>query len=141
MIPRILTSQHAQEIIQGFLWGFLALYNGSMYILGVISETDWNRITGPHGVAFIAIVAVAVLWANGLATRKAEDKRRTSEAEAASNSRAELLKALKDSIDSNHDLTKQCIRAIEKQTAATAALDKTIQHHTTFLSDKFESTR
>ena len=142
MIPRILTSQHGQDILQGCLWGILAIYNGAAAMLAVISEADWERITGPHGVAFIAVVAVVVLWANGIATRKAEDKRRAEEIASANASRAELLKALNESIESNNDLTKQCIRAIEKNTAATIAFEKTMQHHTTFLSDKFEqSTR
>jgi hypothetical protein len=139
MIPRILTSQHGQDILQGCLWGILAIYNGASALIAVISEADWNRITGPHGVAFIAVVAVVVLWANGIATRKAEDKRRAEEIASANAARAELLKALKESIDSNNDLTKQCIRAIECQKAATQAMDKTIQHHTTFLADKIES--
>jgi hypothetical protein len=142
MIPRILTSQHTQDVIQGILWGVLALYNGAAAFVAVISEADWNRITGPHGVAFLSIIAVVVLWGNGIASRKAEDKRRAEEIASANASRAELLKALNESIESNNDLTKQCIRAIEKQTAATQAMDKTMQHHTTFLSDKFEqSTR
>jgi len=139
MIPRILTSQHGQDILQGCLWGILAIYNGAAAMLAVISEADWNRALGPHGVAFISIVAVIVLWANGIATRKAEDKRRAEEIASANASRAELLEALKESIQSNQGLTERCIAAVEKQTAATVAMDKTIQHHTTFLTDKFEA--
>ncbi len=139
MIPRILTSQHGQDILQGCLWGILAIYNGAAAMLAVISEADWNRALGPHGVAFISIVAVVVMWDSGRRDRKAENTRRQDEIASANASRAELLKALKESIDSNNDLTKQCIRAIECQKAATQAMDKTIQHHTTFLADKIES--
>ena len=138
MIPRILTSQHTQDVIQGILWGMLALYNGASALLAVITEADWNRALGPHGVAFLAVIAVVVLWGNGIATRKAEDKRRAEEIASANASRAELLSALKESIDGNHELTKQCIKAIEKQTAATIAMEKTMQSHTVFLADKIE---
>ncbi len=89
-------------------------------------------------MAFIAVVAVVVLWANGLATRKAEDKRRAEEIASANASRAELLKTLKESIDSNNDLTKQCIRAIEKQTSATDAMNRTIQYHYKDLAEKID---
>jgi hypothetical protein len=120
------------------LWGILAVYNGVGYAFGIITEADWDRITGPHGVAFISVIAVIILWTNGLLNRKAEDKRRTQETADANAARSDLLKALNAATDSNASLTKQCIKAIEQNTAAVQAFDKTCQRNTVFLAEKIE---
>ena len=69
---------------------------------------------------------------------KNEDKRRTKEEDAREARNGELLKALHKADESNKELTSKCITAIEKQTAATVAFDKTVQHHTTFICEKIE---
>jgi hypothetical protein len=135
---RLITSQHFTDLAQGMLWGILAVYNGAATFIAIITEADWNRITGPHGVAFISVIAVIILWSNGIMTRKAEDKRRAQEIKDANNARADLLKALEASTASNNALTSQCIHAIERNTAAVQAFDKTCQRNTVFLAEKIE---
>ena len=138
MIPRILTSQHAQEIIQGFLWGFLALYNGTLYVVGIISDADWARMTGPHGVAFIAVAAVIVLWANGLRKERAEDRRREREEKAREERNAQLIAALDKATETNHQLTIDAIKQQADTAKAIGRMDNTIKHNHNDICDRLD---
>ncbi len=55
----IAQSQTFQNIVEGSILSMLSVF-------AIISETDWQRVTGPHGVAFVAIAAVIVLWGSGI---------------------------------------------------------------------------
>ena len=101
--------------IEAIILGLALGWNTMSYYAQIISERDWQRMTGPHGVAFIAVVAAVVLWLNKISSDKSrakelseqdskEDKRREAEelnkekrhAEtlAASHEYAESMKAL-----------------------------------------------
>ena len=103
-------------------------------------DEDWIKITGPHGVAFIAVCAVVVLWFNKLTGEKSrskelaaqmerEDERREAEERnkekrheenlAASREYAEGMKALavesmKTTIVVNHTL-KDLIKELKNR--------------------------
>lgn len=50
------------HLVEGFL---LAILTGSQFglaMLDAISTQDWERLTGPHGVAFVACLSTMVLW-------------------------------------------------------------------------------
>ena len=136
---RIISSIHAHDILQGCLWMFLAMYNGTMYFIGLISDADWNRMTGPHGVAFIAVAAVIVLWANGLRKEKAESVRRDREEAAREARNKELIAALEQSTRSNHQLTVDAIVQQGRTAEAIGRMDRTIKHHHTDLAERIES--
>jgi uncharacterized membrane protein YcjF (UPF0283 family) len=90
--------------LEAVILGLALGWNGAAYLIALISESDWQRLTGPHGVAFIAVVAVVVLWLNKLSSDKArakelatiekkEDARRMAEEAARELRHAESLKA------------------------------------------------
>ena len=64
MPHRLLTLQAAlSHLIEGAI---LAVLTGSQFglaLVDAITTQDWERLTGPHGVAFVACMATLVLWA------------------------------------------------------------------------------
>jgi hypothetical protein len=114
--------------------------------LAIISEQDWNRMTGPHGVAFIAVAAVIVLWANGLRKERLEQKRRDEEAlrhearrqedEANREKRhKEAMSMQSANADRIMDITVESIKAQGHSAQAIASIDSTIKR----LSDELSS--
>lgn len=70
VIPQFLCNA-VEAVILGAALG----WNTFWLHASLISDDDWAKITGPHGVAFIAVVAVIVLWINKIGA----DKTRASE--------------------------------------------------------------
>ena len=138
MPHRIISSIHAHDVLQGVLWSFLAAYNGAMYFIGLISDADWNRMTGPHGVAFIAVAAVIVLWANGLRKEKAEDRRRDREEQAREARNNQIIAALDQATQTNHELTVDSIRQQGLTAQAIGRMDNTIKRHHIEICEKLE---
>jgi hypothetical protein len=104
--------------------------------LAIISETDWSRITGPHGVAFVAIAAVIVLWASGIRKDKREDERRTKEENAREGRHSESIAIQKDNAEKLVALTVENIKACGHVTQAIHSMDRTIQQLTHELGDR-----
>lgn len=140
-MPQRLLQPAFTNTVEGLVLTFLATFNGGVAALQMISDGDWTRINGPHGVSFLAVCAVIILWSRSIVKERNEDKRRTREEIAREARNAELLTALKAADKSNKDLTERCIQAIERQTAATVAFNSTIQHHTSFICEKIEESR
>lgn len=97
--------------IEAVLLGALLGWNGFWYHASLISDADWNKLTGPHGVAFLAVCAVIVLWANKVLTDRhrakdlaiqdqKEDIRREIEERNKEKRHAESLAASRDYADS-----------------------------------------
>lgn len=126
--------------IEAVILGIALGWNWFCYQAAIISDEDWSKITGPHGVAFIAVCAVVVLWFNKLTGEKSrskelaaqmerEDERREAEERnkekrheenlAASREYAEGMKALavesmKTTIVVNHTL-KDLIKELKNR--------------------------
>lgn len=49
--------------IECAILSLLALTQGVLAVAEAITAEDWQRVTGPHGVAFVACVSTLVLWA------------------------------------------------------------------------------
>lgn len=110
-------------------------------MLAIISDQDWQRMTGPHGVAFIAVLAVIVLWANGLRKEKAEISRRQAEEiraearrvadEAALEKRhTETMTMQRENADKLMQLTVESIKAQGHTSQAIISIDSTIKRLT-----------
>lgn len=112
-------------LLEGALFGFLTLYNGTQTLCSIISSEDWSRITGPHGVAFIACAAVVVLWLNGLRREQREDKRREGEETKREERHAETLTLQKENSSKLIELNVEQIKA---QALATAAMTDLKEH-------------
>ena len=148
MPPRIhIVSSALYHAIEGGVLGLLALTNGVQYLVGVISESDWQRITGPHAFLFGLIIAVLVLWNSGR-VREANEKKRQERQEILENERrekeekarddrhAELVKTQRENAESLKALTVESIKAVAKSTHAIETLDRNIQRLTIATTEK-----
>lgn len=75
--------QLAEAVFLGAAFG----WNTFWFHAALISDADWSKITGPHGVAFIAVCAVIVLWSNKMLS----DRNRAKELAAHDRTRAKEL--------------------------------------------------
>jgi hypothetical protein len=67
MIPRFIhIGDWLSHVTEGFFLVGMAGYSGLVFIAQLISEQDWDRITGPSGVAFVSSLATLVLWGTGV---------------------------------------------------------------------------
>jgi len=59
---RLLPHAAIHHLFEGAILGILAGYQMGLALLDAITAQDWERLTGPHGVAFAACLSVIVLW-------------------------------------------------------------------------------
>lgn len=115
-------------VAEGAVLIYLSVANGWHYVASIFSDEDWNRITGPHGVAFISLAAVVVLWGNGIRRERNEERRREIEEAKREKRHAELVNLQKENAEKLTDLTVQAIitqgKAAEALRDLTKALDK-----------------
>lgn len=107
-------------ILEGFLLALIACYKGGIIVGLIISDTDWSKITGPHGVAFLAVIAVIVLWGNGLRRERNEELRRSNEEIRREKRHAETIAMQRENSDKLIALTAKSIKA---QAHVTASID------------------
>ena len=89
-----LVTQTLGFIFEAIALGFLTVWQGLSAIASLISNEDWDRITGPHGVAFVACAACLVLWLNAVNRDRKEDKRRIAEDAAKERRHEDSIRAL-----------------------------------------------
>jgi hypothetical protein len=66
---------HLGSAFEAIVIGIIAGWKiAEAFVLG-ITEQDWSRLIGPHGFTVGLILAVIVLWGNGVADRLAQRKR------------------------------------------------------------------
>ena len=126
------------QTYEGLILAALALANGVSYALAVISDADWDRITGPHGFLFGAVVAIGILWNAGRVREKNESARRDKEEAAREARHAELVATNKANAESLKALTVESIKAQGKATHAIETMDRNIQRLTIEVADKIQ---
>lgn len=114
----------------------LAVTQGFQYAVGMITEADWVKFTGPHGFLFGAIIAIGVLWNAGRIREKNESVRRDKEETAREGRHAELVATNKENAESLKALTVEAIKAQGKATYAVEKMDSNIQRLTIELADR-----
>lgn len=105
--------------IEGFTLLTLATWSGSNALATVVSEDDWTKITGPHGVAFIAVAAVIVLWTSRVLSERRSEKSQNDR-------HKELIAVNRENADDLKELQKQTtdalIRSASHQAESAAAM-------------------
>lgn len=129
-------SAEISHFFEGVLLATVALIQGGQTALGVISEADWLKFTGPHGFLFGAIIAIGVLWNSGRVREKNETTRRDKEELAREARHAELVLTNKHNAESLMKLTVESILAQGKATRAVEAMDSNIQRLTHELAER-----
>ena len=62
------------HMIEAILLGLALGVNGASYVAELITEGDWQKMTGPHGGMFLLAIAVIALWLNKISDDKARAK-------------------------------------------------------------------
>ena len=134
-------------VLEGITLAGLAAWQGGQAVAVAISEQDWQKAFGPNGVAFVAVIAVVVLWGALLTfihrSKKDSELRRKEELEARANEDAARERRHKEIMDLQNkngsdlkDLTAESIKANMRGTFAVETLAKNLQALTCDLADR-----
>lgn len=126
--------------IEAILLGLAVGYHGARYLGTLISEGDWQKMTGPHGGMFLLAIAVVALWLNKVSGDKArakaiaiqdekEDKRRLEEEANKEKRHAETLAA-------SHEYAYQMKALAVESMKVTMKVDHTLAELTKELSSR-----
>jgi len=128
------------HIAEGTVLTSLAVWQGAQSFYLGLTESDWSKLTGPHGVAFAAVIAVIVLWAALLAyiskSRKEELAARTVEDAARERRHIELMNTQTAHAEKLIELTSQSITANINGTHAIETLSRNMQCLTMEIKDR-----
>lgn len=76
-----------------------------------LTETDWNRLVGPHGFTVGLILAVIVLWATAMRREACETKRREAEEAARDKRHQDTIRMQRDNANDLKSITVESIKA------------------------------
>jgi len=110
MPHRLLDMPPINHFIEAAILGLALGWNAFSFHLASISDEDWSKITGPNGVAFVAVMAVVVLWITRIGDAKKEDQRRAKEEESREKRHAELVATNRENAESLKALTVESMK-------------------------------
>jgi hypothetical protein len=118
----------------------LAIWQGAESVYLGIVESDWSKLTGPHGVAFAAVIAVIVLWGALLGyiskSRKEELAARAKDDAAGERRHIEMRDTQAAHAERLIQLTAQSITANINGTHALETLSRNMQYLTAEIKDR-----
>jgi hypothetical protein len=127
MTPKYTAVYSFAGIAEAAILSVLAAKSGYVYLMSAIGNDDWSRITGPNGVAFIAVIAVIVLWANGLRRERNEERRREKEEINREKRHGESIGLQRENAKTLIDLNVQSIKAQVTTSSEIRALRKELE--------------
>ena len=110
-------------------------------LIAVISNEDWEKITGPHGLVFVLICGLIVVWTKSVKDDSARE-RRHRESIAAQEEHFKSLMAI--NAKTSNDLSVLTVAATKAQMTATGAIvsmDNNIVRLTNEISDNTKNTQ
>lgn len=112
--------------------GFLASWQGT---LALISSDDWNRITGPHGLVFVLIIGLIVLWTKSVRDDSARERRHKETIKSQQDNFKALLDLNGKTADDLRVLTVASTKAQMTSTNAIISMDHNIVRLTNEIAD------
>jgi hypothetical protein len=110
-----LTGDIFSRCIECSILSLLAVCQGLEVFASVITENDWEKLTGPHALAFASTIATLVLWATGVVVvrrlrldslaREARDRKDALEREI--RDRSDRAKWFRDLMESNREFSNK----------------------------------
>jgi hypothetical protein len=130
------------HVFEGAVLSAFAAYQGSRAYMAEISDKDWDRMTGPHALAFAAVTAVLVLWATlvGYIYRSAkEQKKQKILDDAATDKRhQDQLEQQREAFEALTDIHTKTVEGLIKSNHAIEKLAKNIEYLTVAVIDQKE---
>lgn len=113
--------------------GTLALWQG---LSTLISSDDWNRITGPHGLVFVLLIGLIVVWTKSVRDDAARERRHRETIAAQEKHFATLIKMNGENANDLKALTVASTKAQMTATNAVISMDHNIIRLTNELADQ-----
>ena len=95
-MPHRIVTQNCGTLLEALLLGIASVYQITSSAVVALTEQDWTRLMGPQGFTVGLLLAVVVLWGNGVCNRKAELKRREQEEKAREKRHVETIGLQRD---------------------------------------------
>jgi hypothetical protein len=112
--------------------GFLAVWQG---MATLISNDDWSRITGPHGLVFVLIIGLIVVWTKSVRDDAARERRHRETIKTQQDHFNALLELNEKTADDLKVLTVASTKAQMSATNAIISMDHNIIRLTNEMSD------
>lgn len=131
LVPYITTPFVAA--IDIFTLGFLAIWQG---LATLISSDDWNKITGPHGLVFVLIIGLIVVWTKSVRDDAARERRHKETIQSQQQHFNSLIEMNEKTANDLKILTVASTKAQMSATNAIISMDHNIIRLTNELSDQ-----
>jgi hypothetical protein len=105
-------------LIEAALLGLAAGYKVAEATCLALTEQDWSKLLGPQGFTVGLILAVIVLWGNGIARERNETKRREKEEASREARHKETLRLQRENSEKLMNLSVEAIKAKGMMVAA-----------------------
>lgn len=97
----------------------LAVWQGLATLVALVSAEDWEKITGPHGLVFVLICGLIVVWTKSVRDDAAKERRHK---ETISTQQAHFKALLDLNEKGSEDLKVLTVASTKAQMAATNAI-------------------
>jgi hypothetical protein len=105
-------------LVEAALLGLAAGYKVAEATCLALTEQDWSKLLGPQGFTVGLILAVIVLWGNGIARERNETKRREKEEASREARHKETLSLQRENSEKLMNLSVEAIKAKGMMVAA-----------------------
>jgi hypothetical protein len=105
-------------LVEAALLGLAAGYKVAEATCLALTEQDWSKLLGPQGFTVGLILAVIVLWGNGIARERNETKRREKEEASREARHKETLRLQRENSEKLMNLSVEAIKAKGMMVAA-----------------------
>jgi hypothetical protein len=125
-------------IIDVTVLGALALWQG---LSTLISADDWSKITGPHGLVFVLIIGLIVVWTKSVRDDAARERRHRESIKTQEEHFTSLLTLNAKTADDLKVLTVASTKAQINSTNAIISMDRNIIRLTNVIDDNARATQ
>ena len=119
----------------------LAVYSGVNAIASIISSEDWDKITGPHGLVFVLICALIVVWTKSVKDDNARERRHREVIAVQEEHFKALLKLNEKTSSDLRILTVAATKAQLTSANAVVSMEKTITKLSEDISESCQITK
>lgn len=113
--------------------GILAVWQG---MATLFSSEDWNRITGPHGLVFVLIIGLIVVWTKSVRDDASRERRHRETIQSQQEHFNALIELNEKSANDLKALTVASTKAQMSATNAIISMDHNIIRLTNELTDQ-----
>jgi len=127
--------QATNFLFEGILYFVIAAKSGLSLIGNLISDSDWDKITGEHGVIFLLLCVLIVNWNNARIRERNENRRQAAASLLLDKRHTEALDLQRDYTDAVRKIQEASIRSTTRVAIAVDLLSENLKAQTIALKD------